>query len=209
MSVSEIYFPINHASLKYTHKNTDRFCGKLSPLRGTSDVICRSREACLILVNEVSVFARVNSIRHVHSVLMFTHVHNYMLIYNAHVAVHFDFPSCPRAKILVPDLQKYLNILKDTRAASSSSASGEEESKRNKSDVTWEWHADSGWKPFTSALAQKLTDAFKAQKADVILKVSGAEMKVVFADMEQRNTSTGYQRDIRCTSEDPSITTCK
>ncbi|XP_065908564.1 poly [ADP-ribose] polymerase 2-like isoform X2 [Dysidea avara] len=96
---------------------------------------------------------------------------------------------------------------RNTRAASSSSASGEEESKRNKSDVTWEWHADSGWKPFTSALAQKLTDAFKAQKADVILKVSGAEMKVVFADMEQRNTSTGYQRDIRCTSEDPSITT--
>lgn len=34
-------------------------------------------------------------------------------------------------------------------------------------------------------------------------------MKVVFADMEQRNTSTGYQRDIRCTSGNPSVSTCK
>ena len=108
--------------------------------------------------------------------------------------------------------QIYRNIirLKATRIASSD-ASGEDyyKSKGRKSDVTWEWHADSGWKPFTSAHAMKLTDAFKAGRADVTLEVAGAEVKVVFAIMEQRNTSTGYQRGIRCISEDPSIETCK
>ena len=107
-------------------------------------------------------------------------------------------------------VRKYFILIhfKATRTTSSSSASGEKESKRNKVDISWEWHADSGWKPFTAALAQKLTDAFKAHKADITLKVPGADMKVVFADMEQRNTSTGYQRDVRCISEDPSIGIC-
>lgn len=81
--------------------------------------------------------------------------------------------------------------------------------KRSRPDVSWEWHSDGGWKPFTASLSQQLTDAFKASKTDVTFKVPGAEMKVVFADMEQRNTSTGYQRDIQCTSGDPSIKQCK
>jgi len=87
--------------------------------------------------------------------------------------------------------------------------SGDDETKRSKLDVSWEWRADSGWKPFTTALSQKLTNALRASKTDVTFKVPGAEMKVVFADMEQRNTSTGYQRDVRCTSKDPSVKMCK
>ena len=81
--------------------------------------------------------------------------------------------------------------------------------KRTKLDVNWEWRSDTGWKPYTTALSQKLTDALKASKNNITFKVPGAEMKVVFADMEQRNTSTGYQRDVRCTPGDSSIKTCK
>lgn len=86
---------------------------------------------------------------------------------------------------------------------------GDGEAKRAKLDVSWEWNSDSGWKSFTGSLSQKLTDALKAGKDDVTFKVPGAEMKVTFADMEQRNTSTGYQRDIRCVSGNSSVKTCK
>jgi len=86
---------------------------------------------------------------------------------------------------------------------------GDDGAKRSKPDVNWEWFSDSGWKPFTAAISQKLTTAFVTAKTDLTFKVPGANMKVVFADMEQRNTSTGYQRDIRCTPGDPSVKLCK
>ena len=96
------------------------------------------------------------------------------------------------------------------RTTSNSSLRGDDDgAKRSKPDVNWEWHSDGGWKPFTAAVSQKLTTALKASKTDITFKVPGAEMKVVFADMEQRNTSTGYQRDVRCTSGNPSVKTCK
>lgn len=67
-------------------------------------------------------------------------------------------------------------------------------------DVAWEWKGDGGqWNMYAPEHSQEITDALVRGDKEVTLKLSsGVQLKLRFSTMTQMNTSTGWQRDVRC-----------
>ena len=66
----------------------------------------------------------------------------------------------------------------------------------------WEWQGDGeAWQDYAPELSHTLTEALVANHSTVNLQVApGTTVRVSFASMVQHNTSTGWQRSVRCVS---------
>ncbi len=70
--------------------------------------------------------------------------------------------------------------------------------------IVWEWEGDGGkWTKYDDQYSIKITKALTDREDDVILQVAPTvKLNVRFNSMTQMNVRTGWQRDVRCLSNE-------